>query len=273
MVLLLNRATHRLRKQWNKFDHSWRRLPDFLIIGTQKGGTTSLFDYLAQHPELALPEIKEINYFDRKYAKGPDWYRGFFPYRISGKKTGESTPYYLFHPLVAERVAKDLPRAKLIILLRDPVSRAFSHYQMMRKRGVEPFGSFVEAIAREEERIQGENKKITGKQVNWSKNLNRFSYLSRGMYASQLERWFARFPRDQFLILKSEDFFADPQKTLERTCDFLGLKRFTPPSLPVSNPGKYAEQPDAEAVARLRARLQPDMDKLAGMIGPEFKWW
>ena len=147
-----------------------RMMPDFIIIGTQKGGTTSLYRYLIDHPNIAPIYIKEPHYFDIHFHKGIGWYRSHFPtavekyYARHVEKhdliTGEASPYYLFHPRAPQRVAKTLPKAKLIILLRNPVDRAYSQYQhQLRQPGVEPL-SFEEAIAYEEKRLAGEEEKI-----------------------------------------------------------------------------------------------------------------
>jgi hypothetical protein len=123
-------------------------LPDFIILGTQRGGTTSLYDDLTRHPQIIPAAGKELHYFDNKYSKGVTWYRGHFSRRVRFKPwliTGEATPYYLFHPAVPDRVLETCPRAKFLVLLRDPVSRAYSHYHMMRKRDREPL-SFEEAL-------------------------------------------------------------------------------------------------------------------------------
>ena len=127
--------------------HPIRLLPDFLISGAQRGGTTSLYNYLQAHPCFELPTTKELHFFDRKFHRGLAWYRAHFPtylekcfaQRIQGRAflTGEATPNYLFHPLVSRRVAEVLPRVKLIVLLRNPVDRAFSHYHHILDLGYE----------------------------------------------------------------------------------------------------------------------------------------
>src|SRR4051812_46716716 len=134
----------------------YRASPDFIIIGVQKGGTSSLFEYLKQHPNIKTSVVKEVHYYDSDYKKGMKWYRSFFPLNEKNKKIiyGEASPYYFFHPLVPERIYKDNPNIKLILLLRDPVDRAYSHYQMERRKGREKLKSFEEAILKETERIQ-----------------------------------------------------------------------------------------------------------------------
>src|SRR5439155_3447898 len=147
-----------------------RMLPDYLIIGAQRAGTTSLYLYLTQHPCVAPVVIgKGVHYFDVDFAKGPGWYRGHFPVaarrylsRVGRDRpliTGEGSPYYLFHPLVPERVAALLPEARLIALLRDPVERAYSHYQHFVERGIETL-TFEQALEAEPERLKGEVERL-----------------------------------------------------------------------------------------------------------------
>src|SRR5215208_8528317 len=114
-----------------------RPLPDFLILGAQKAGTTALYAYLRWHPQITGPSFKEVSFFDRHYARGERWYRAHLPMRRSSI-VGEASPSYLFHPLAPERVAQMLPNARLVALLRNPVDRAFSHYQHEVALGREP---------------------------------------------------------------------------------------------------------------------------------------
>src|SRR5947209_8592328 len=137
-----------------------RPLPNFLILGAQKAGTTALYAYLRWHPEITGPSFKEVSFFDRHYARGERWYRAHFPARRR-PFVGEASPSYLFHPLVPERVARLLPDARLVAILRNPVDRAFSHYQHEVSLGREPL-SFEEAVAHEEERMRGEVERVLG---------------------------------------------------------------------------------------------------------------
>src|ERR1700730_9070734 len=146
-----------------------RLLPDFLIIGTQRGGTTSLFHYLEAHPCVRPAVNKDLHFFDRKYNKGLAWYRGHFPTRVEryyaqkirGRAflTGEASPSYLFHPHTPGRVAQAVPHVKLIVLLRNPVTRAYSQYHHAVELGHETL-SFEDAIRGEEERTSGEQRKM-----------------------------------------------------------------------------------------------------------------
>src|SRR6187551_3563074 len=137
----------------------WRPLPDFLVIGAQKAGTTALYAYLRWHPGIAGPSWKEVCFFDRHWWRGEAWYRGQFPLRAGERLVGEASPSYLFHPLAPERARSLVPGAKLVALLRDPVDRAYSQYQHEVALGREPL-SFEDALAAEEERTRGEAERL-----------------------------------------------------------------------------------------------------------------
>jgi hypothetical protein len=199
-------------------------LPDALIIGAQKAGTTSLFEYLAQHPRVAAARRKEIHFFDNSFARGEAWYRRRFPPARQGQLMLEATPYYLFHPLAAARAFRVLPSVKVIAILREPVARAFSHYQHEFQKGRETL-SFEDAIAAEPLRLGDSEEQLARGEVLSSFEHQHFSYVSRGLYAVQLERWLAHFPRQQVLAIKAEGMFESPQNTVEQVCDFLGLER------------------------------------------------
>lgn len=223
-----------LEKLYRASTYPLRLLPDFLIIGTQRGGTTSLYNYLVEHPGIGAASIKEVHFFDTPHFKqGLAWYRGHFPstlqrYYVERNRkqrfiTGEATPYYLFHPHTPQRVARLLPRIKLIVMLRNPVDRAYSHYYHEVAGGHEKLTSFEQAIDREEERLAGEEEKMQDNQYYASHNHRHFAYLSRGKYREQLQRWMQHFPVEQFLFLKSEVFYANPAAIYRQTLNFLGL--------------------------------------------------
>jgi hypothetical protein len=239
-------------------------LPDFLIIGTQRGGTTSLYNYLAAHPRVAPATRKEVHYFTLFCDRGVDWYASNFPRSrgIRKRMTGEATPYYLFHPEVPGRVRDVCPDAKLIALLRNPVARAFSHYRHERRLGEETL-SFEEAIAAEDGRLSGDPF-IDGSHQH-------YSYLARGRYAEQLRNWWKTFPREQMLVLKSEDLFADPETSYGRTLDFLGLARHRLRSYERYNVGEV-EGMGSEVRARLSEYFRPYNEELYELIGGDMGW-
>lgn len=209
-----------------------RLLPDFIIIGTQRGGTTSLYYYLTEHPGIAHALMKEVHFFDDHFEEGLNWYRAQFPsslqkhYAQHIRKehflTGESSPYYLFYPRAPKRISGAVPNAKLIVLLRNPVDRAHSHHWLAMLEGNETL-PFAEAIQREEERLAGEHEKIVADEHYTSFNHRHFSYLARGIYVDQLQHWLQYYPREQFLILRSEDLYKDTASVFKQTLNFLGV--------------------------------------------------
>jgi hypothetical protein len=203
-------------------------LPDALIIGAQKAGTTSLFSYLAQHPRVSVSQVKEVHYFDNAYERGEKWYRRHFDLRRDDEIFIEASPYYLFHPLAPARASALLPSAKLIVLLREPVARAFSHYQHVVDAGFEDL-SFEEAIASEKRRLGDSETRLARGDIARSFEHMRFSYRTRGLYAYQVERWQDYFPSNAFLFLKAEEMFASPQLVFDKVCAFLGLRRSSLP--------------------------------------------
>jgi sulfotransferase family protein len=200
-----------------------RPLPDFLIVGAQKAGTTALYAYLRRHPTITGPSWKEVSYFDRHYARGESWYRGNFPnlLRSRGELVGEASPSYVFHPLGPERVQALVPEARLIVLVRDPVDRALSHYNHELALGRESL-SFEDALAAEGGRLEGEVERLCADPRYFSRAWWSHTYKARGRYAEQLERWLAVFPREQLLIVPSEELLAEPEHVHARVLEFLG---------------------------------------------------
>ena len=187
--------------------------------------------------------------------------------------TGEASPYYLFHPLVSERIYKDNPEIKLIVLLRNPITRAYSHYQMEKKKGNDKISSFEEAIYAEPNRVKGESLKLKKRIIQKSWNHQTYSYLSRGEYTKQLEEWFKYFKRDQFLFIKSEDFFDDPIKTFKNVCKFLQIPFYKPADIAKVNKGTYDQIIiEAEAKKYLDNFFKKDQKELCKLIGNKFSW-
>jgi hypothetical protein len=229
-------------------------LPDFLIIGAQKAGTTSLASYLAAHPCVVSPRFKEVHYFDLNYGKGIDWYRSHFPLGrrrrlkslLRGRRlrAGDATPYYLLHPGVARRASDLIPAARIIILLRNPVDRAYSHYHHEVRLGMEPL-SFEEAIDAETQRIAGEAERLEAQVSYESFNYQNFTYLARGIYSGQISRWLRYFRPAQFLVLSSEQFFKTPALEYGKVLKFLGLPKWELSSYPAEFAGSYPPMPAA----------------------------
>jgi hypothetical protein len=256
---------------YGKATAALRPLPDFLIIGAQKAGTTALYAYLRRHPRITGPSWKEVSFFDRHYARGEAWYRGNFPNNLRARGlVGEASPSYLFHPLAPQRVAALVPQAKLIALVRDPVDRAFSHYQHEVALGREPL-SFEDALRAEEERLQGEVERLLADPCYFSRPWWDYTYQSRGRYAEQLERWLAVFPRHQLLIVPSEDLLAEPERTHARVLEFLGA----PPHRLDSYPRVFERQYEPmhpETRGRLAAEFAEPNRRLYELVGRNLGW-
>ena len=260
------KGRHVFARATNRF----RLLPSFLVIGAARSGTSTLFYYLHHHPHVARPATKEIHFFDDNYRRGLGWYRSFFSRSGGGLITGEATPYYLFHPAVPERVAATLPEVRLIALLRNPVDRAYSHYRKMHRDGKEQL-SFEEALDAEERRIAGEEDRLLAEPGYRSRQLHRHAYVARGLYADQLERWFAHFPREQLLVLRAEDFFTRPQDVYAETLAFVGLDPFDPGEFGARNPAPRRSLRPALR-ARLEERFAEPNERLARLLGTDL-WW
>lgn len=257
--------------------HLTRLKPTFIIIGAQRAGTTSLYNYLCAHPAILPARRKELHFFNRGFAQGMQWYRAQFPAWIDhrehwGKRTltGESTPAYLFHPLAADRMRQTLPDVKLIALLRNPIDRAFSHYHHGLRVGYETL-PFEDAIAREPARIEREREKMLADPGYYSEGYRNYSYLARGMYADQLERWFELFPRERFLILKSEAFYADPAAILNKTFAFLGVSSWKLAAYETYNRADYAAM-NPVTRARLVDYYAPHNARLYDLLERDLGW-
>jgi len=246
-----------------------RALPDFLILGAQKAGTTALYAYLRWHPQITGPSFKEVSFFDRHYARGERWYRAHLPIRRGGI-VGEASPSYLFHPLAPERVARMLPNARLIALLREPVGRAFSHYQHEVALGRESL-SFEDAVAQEDERMQGEVERMLRDPAYFSHAWWNYTYVARGRYAEQLSRWFAVFPREQVLVLLTDELAADAPGTYRRVLDFLGVEPHALESFPRIFERDYEEMEPATRAALQQDFAEPNR-RLAELLGRELPW-
>lgn len=251
-----------------------RGWPSALIIGAQRSGTSSLFNYLVRHPDVRAPVTKEIHYFDFHLRKPVRWYRGRFPYSRqlrAGALTFEASPYYLAHPLVPDRAARLLPDVKLIALLRNPVDRALSHYHHEVRDGRESL-SFAEAIEREAERLAGEEERLGNDPEYYSFNHHRYSYTTRGLYLRQLRRWMAHYPRAQLLVLQSEWLFRNPAAATAAVHDFLGLRPFRLPSYRPYYAGHYERAMPEELRAKLVTYFAPHNCELFQWLGEHYDW-
>jgi Sulfotransferase domain len=233
----VRQSAKRALRRYGEASSGLRRGPDFVIIGAKRGGTTSLYNYILEHPSIrplfpGRQRIKGAHYYDSNYARGLRWYRSHFPLEAGGRHivrpglrpaiAGEASPYYLFHPLAAERLARDFPDVAIIVNLRDPVERAYSHYKEQTFHGRETL-SFEAALDAEDDRLHGEAERIASEPGYLSVAHEHLSYLAQSRYLDMLPRWFSLFPREQLHITASEDFYADPDRHVNEIWRFLGL--------------------------------------------------
>lgn len=263
----------------------FRPPPDFMIIGTKRGGTTSLWQSLLNHPQVmpmvpAAKNLKSPAYFFAEYGRGTRWYLGHFPTRRARRHhasrhgnsvVGEASPGYLWDPRVPQRAAAVAPRAKIVILLRDPVNRAFSHWQERTKQGIESL-SFDEALAAEQGRLAGELARMATDPTYYSRAHDWYSYRSRGVYVDQVARWEAVYPRDQLLVCRSEDFYADGAEVLGQVTRFLGLDPVQARLVRRNTSLDHRSRLTAATERTLRSYFGPYNAQLARLLQRDFHW-
>ena len=249
-----------------------RVLPDFFVIGVVRSGTTSMYHFLDQHPSIVKSAYDELGFFDDNFRLGWSWYRSLFPTKMKKqkikKKTGyfltfDDTPFYIYNEIVAKRIREYFPNGKIIVLLRNPIDRAYSNYFLGVRMGNEK-RSFEEAISEEMEQIKTHDKK----------QMNEFlsrSYLGRGLYALQLDIWFRYFKQENIFVIKSEDFSKNTQKIMEQVFKFLDLPKFEIKNIQKSN---VAEYPTMKEKTRecLKDFFESHNEKLYHMLKVRYDW-
>lgn len=264
----LKRLLARLRLMTYKY----RALPTFLIIGAQKSGTTSLYRYLAKHPDIrANLVVKELSFFDEYHGRGLPWYQSHFPFKRKNKHYFEGTTHYLFNPLAPKRIKKVLPSIKVIALLRNPIDRAYSSYKHQVRAGREAL-SFEDAIELESKRLQGEKGRLILDPTYISYNYNHFSYLERGKYSDQIHNWLEHFPKEKMLILSSDDFFQDTSQSLNRIYNFLEVDPISVNIKKQYNTGNYKDSMNQSTRANLQKFYQSHNQELKKILGVDFHW-
>ena len=262
------------RLWYRQFTSHRRGLPQFIIAGAQKAGTTSLFAYLAEHPQCAASLTKEVHYFDQSFERGEGWYRMHFPVAdndAAPRACFESSPYYMFDPRVPQRVHDLLPGVRLIFLLRNPVSRAYSHYQHSVRRGREIL-SFTEALAAEPVRLAGQHERLLADPQSQSDLHRNYSYAARGFYAEQLADWLRYFPREQMLIVQAERMFKQPRDVFADVLAFLELESWVPREFGSENTGRYTEPMSEAARDRLTRQFAEPNERLFDLLGVRYDW-
>lgn len=269
----------------NRPTASGRMLPTFLIAGAARCGTTSMFGALSQHPAIGnpfLPWMREVHFFDNKYDRGLAWYQSHFPLRArmerAARAVGAKAPqafesgiYYMFHPLAPERIKRDLPDVKLLVLLRDPVERAFSSHAYSVAAGCE-METFERALELEEGRLAGEAERIVADPGYDSLSHRHHSYRIRGQYIEQLERLEQVFGRDRIHVVDSVDFWTSPVPGYNGVLEFLGLPNVGNPDFKHLNARpRPAPMPDSVRAA-LREHYRPYDERLVAWLGWEPTW-
>jgi hypothetical protein len=257
---------------WHSFGYALKEFwqPDALIIGAQKSGTTPLYKFISQHPNIVYKD-NEVHFFDINYQKGVHWYQSQFPKRTKDHFfIVDKSPYYILHPKVPELVDATYPDVKIIMILRNPVDRAYSQYMMNISSGQEPL-SFEGALNAEDKRLAGEEEKLFTIPYYNSDQFRKFSYKTRGIYVTQIKRWLKFFPREQLLILKNEDLRENPDEVMEQVFAFLGLPHFFPTQPREDNHSTYPPM-SPETRKRLAKFFHPYNQQLEELLGMKFNW-
>jgi hypothetical protein len=259
-----------------------RMLPSFLICGGQRCGTTSLYRALSQHPAVLKAVLhKGVHYFDVGYGRGPRWYRGHFPTLRAADRveatwgvraqTFESSPYYMYHPQAPARIAADLPDVRLVVLVRDPVERAYSQHAHEVARGYESETSFARAVALEAGRLRGVRERLRVDPHHYSYSHQHHAYIERGRYVDHLERLAAAVGRDRVHVVDSERFFATPEPSYDAVLGFLGLPRLGYPTFDRHN-ARPRSPLDPVLRDRLARHFAPYDERLTEWLGQEPSW-
>lgn len=252
-----------------------RMLPDYLIVGAQRAGTTSMYNYLAQHPDVGRVRLgKGVHYFDTNASAPLSWYRSHFPLdpkkiplRSRPTSVGEGAPYYMFHPMAGQRIDTALPGVKLIAILRDPIERAHSQWAHESARGFEPL-DFEAALRAEDERLAGEEERLSTDPEAYSHAHQHQSYAARGQYAPQIERLWDRFGRDRVHVIAAPRMFSQPADVYAETLSFLGLRPFEA-VYEVHNARSYSKT-EPQLAAYLNERFAESNERLVEILGPDF---
>jgi hypothetical protein len=274
-------VAHSVSVAVGQLTHQARMLPGFLIVGAQRCGTTSMYRALSQHPVVLKAVLhKGVHYFDEDYARGIGWYQAHFPLRAHARWAGrsadttavtfESSPYYMFHPLAAQRISRDLPGVKLLVLIRDPVERAYSAHAHELGRGYET-EPFERALELEPSRLDGEAERMVADPTYLSHSYQHHAYRTRGQYIDQLDRLERLFGRDRIHIVDSSVFWADPEPSFKAVLDFLGLPGDG--NIVFDRHNARPRAPMSETLRdELHAHFRPYDERLAQWLGEKPSW-
>jgi hypothetical protein len=256
---------------WSGITASSRVLPNFIIAGTVRSGTTSLYNYICNHPSVLPAAYDEIGFFDSNFQLGTMWYRSMFPTKTQMESiqektnfclTGEDTPFYFWNEDAIKRISKLIPNAKIIMIFRNPVDRTYSNYQLGKRENNENL-SFEKTIEIEKEIIKKEFKKL-----DFSKPR---TYLIKSLYYLQLKNWLTTFSKNQLYFLSTEQLASKPNETMSGIFNFLELPQYT---LPKFKKEKQAIYPEMNNHTRkdLLEFFKSYNNELFSLIGQDFLW-
>lgn len=262
---------------------TWKQrvLPDLVLVGAQRSGTTALTDALFRLPMVARPRRgKGSHFFSYNHVKGWPWFQGQFPTRAAAarleRRTGhplvtfDACPYYLFHPLALERLAEALPDVKVLVMLRDPVRRAESHYHHSVAHDHETL-PFADALDAEADRLSGEVEQMMADPSYWSHSHEHHSYVAKGRYVDQIERLLELFPPEQVMIRSAEEFYADSDTVLAQLTEWIGVPRVHLSTSDNRNSHRYEPMTDALQRRLVETFAEPN-EALFEMVGRRFDW-
>lgn len=253
-----------------------RLLPNFIIVGAVRCGTTSLYYNICEHSCVLPADYDEIGFFDSNYELGINWYKSMFPTKIERKKiesktgiciTGEDTPFYFWDKKAIERIKKEIPKIKLIVLLRNPIDRAYSNYHLGIRLGTESL-TFEDSIKNEIDLLE-RNNDLESDRI--EKFLRTRSYIAKGLYYNQIKNWFEVFSKEQILVLSTENLAKNPQETLEQIFNFLGLPNEQIKNLQHRKVEDYQKM-EEDTRQFLRKLFKPHNEKLFELIKEKFDW-
>jgi hypothetical protein len=275
----VKRVVHLGSRSYGRITAPARMTPSFLICGGQRCGTTSLYRALAAHPVVLKAVLhKGVHYFDVDYRRGMSWYKGHFPLRSSAEKirdrygvpaqTFESSPYYMYHPQAAARIAADLPAAKLVVLVRDPVERAYSQHAHEVARGFETELDFASALALEPSRLHRQEDRLAADPAYYSFAHQHHAYRARGEYARYLDVLARHVGRERIHVVESERFFAEPEQVYDEVLAFLNLPlNLGRPAFERHNARPRAADMDPRVRRDLTAYFAPHDEALQAWLG------
>jgi hypothetical protein len=281
----MKRVVHLGSRSYGRLTAPARMTPSFLICGGQRCGTTSLYRALAAHPVVLKAVLhKGVHYFDTSYDRGMAWYRGHFPFQRSGDRiaarygtpaqTFESSPYYMYHPQAAARIARDLPGTKLIVLVRDPVERAYSQHAHEVARGFERERDFGAVLALEPVRLHRQEERLAAEPDYYSFAHQHHAYRARGEYARYLATLAGHVGRERIHVLESERFFVQPDLVYDEVLEFLGLPRhLSSPPFERHNARPRPSAMDPGVRGELTAHFKSHDEDLAPWLGGRMPVW